>query len=250
VTLIQRLAISPHEQKNYSFFLAKYAAIIWLISIPPLLLKISSLPEDLYQKEHVKMLFLHVPSSFLSLFFYTAQAIGAVFFLIWPIKPLKSLVLSTHQVTIFFVLQSLISGSLWGYPTWGTWWAWDARMTSQLVLFTLLILQYIVLKAPVYDKKKVFRFYCVLLIIGFIDIPIVHYSVTWWNTLHQGYSLSLTEGVKIDLVYLYPLIASMTHQFIWGIALVFYSFSSKSFVQCTLRAGPSLYYEQKKIVIL
>lgn len=249
MTFLQRLALSPQRLKRYSFLCALWSSFFWLVGSFFLLRIIFSLPDDCYQKEHVKMLFLHVPVSFLSLALYTAQAIGALLFLIWPLKPLKQLIVSTHFVTLFFVLHSLISGSLWGYPTWGTWWAWDARMTSQLVLCAVLCLQAIILRAPVGDKHKVFSFYCLLLLVGWVDIPIVHYSVTWWNTLHQGYSLSLSEGIKIDSLYLYPLLWSIALQSLWALAMVCYSFSARISVQCTQRTRPILYYGQQHILL-
>lgn len=226
--ILQKIALTPQaweklmEQLSFIFMMA------WLIVTPYLAVKIYQLPFDSLQQEHVRMLFIHVPCAILSMACYTFMAGCAFIYLIWPIKPLMKIVLSLHRPTCFLVLQTLISGSLWGYPTWGTYWAWDARLTSELVLFMMLIIQRCVLQAPVRDRKKVIRFFCLCLLIGWIDIPIVHYSVSWWNTLHQGYSLSWTSGSSIDPVYLYPLLACLLNQIFWVIAVSSYLYKEQT----------------------
>lgn len=224
---LQAIALKPSQLNALSSMMGWIFAIAWLVGTPLLLLKVFSLPEDSLQKEHVKMLFVHVPCAMFSLSLYSLQAVGAIFYLVWPLKHVIKLVVSTHLVTMFLVMQTLISGSLWGYPTWGTLWAWDARLTSELILFLMLLLQYFILNSPIKDKNKAYRYYCIVLVIGWVDIPIVHYSVQWWNTLHQGYSLSLTGGVStISPVYLSPLLACMLNQVFWIIAVVSYKFKA------------------------
>lgn len=218
--ILQKIIFTPQQWSR----LAKEASVIfsfaWLMSSPFLAYKVFSLPYDYLQQEHVRMLFVHVPCALLSLTCYSAQAIGAFIYLIWPIKPLMRLVLSAHLPTLFLVFQTLVSGSLWGYPTWGTWWAWDARLTSELVLFVMMLFQLAILNSPLKDKKKITRYYALCLVIGWLDIPIVHFSVQWWNTLHQGYSLSWTSASSIDPVYYYPLIACIVNQIFWLVAIV------------------------------
>lgn len=245
--LLQAIALKPSQLHKLSSMSSFIFTMAWLIGTPLLFHKVYQLPFDTLQKEHVRMLFIHVPCALLSLSLYSAQALGALFYLIWPIKHIIKLVIATHTVTTFLVLQTLISGSLWGYPTWGTWWAWDARLTSELVLFFMLILQYFILYSPLRDKQKVIRFYCVTLVIGWIDIPIVHYSVQWWNTLHQGYSLSWLSQSSIDTIYLYPLFACLLNQFFWSLAVISYQFQRQSSQNSILIQGKKVSFGNKSL---
>ena len=239
--ILQSIALKPSQIQTLSSMMGFIFAASWIIGTPVLLYKVFSLPYDSLQKEHVRMLFVHVPCAMFSLSLYTLQTVGAIFYIIWPLKHVIKIVISTHVVTMFLVAQTLISGSLWGYPTWGTLWAWDARLTSELILFLMLCLQLMILKAPIRDKNKVYRFYSVVLIIGWIDIPIVHYSVQWWNTLHQGYTLSLTGYSTISPVYLTPLLACMLNQIFWITAVVSYRFKA-----ITIKEGTTRHTSDKK----
>jgi len=163
-------------------------------------------PADYLQGDGFRIIYVHVPCSFLSLFIYTVMATAAVFGLVWRIK-LAFLVIK-HSATIGagFTLLALITGSLWGKPMWGTWWIWDARLTSELILLFLYV-GVMLFQSALSQKRHSERAIAILILVGFIDIPIIHYSVYWWNTLHQGATLKLTAPSAIDTSMLYPLLA-------------------------------------------
>lgn len=163
-------------------------------------------PADYIQGDGFRIIYVHVPCAFLSLFIYAVMAVAAVFSLVWRIK-LAALVIR-HSATIgaLFTLLALITGSIWGKPMWGTWWIWDARLTSELILF-FLYMGIIFFQSAIAEKPQGERALAILVLVGFVDIPIIHYSVYWWNTLHQGATLKLTSPSAIDTSMLYPLLA-------------------------------------------
>jgi heme exporter protein C len=163
-------------------------------------------PEDYQQGNGFRILYVHVPSAFLSLLTYSFMAANALVFLIGKIKIADILMRASAPIGAWFTVIALITGSLWGKPMWGTFWIWDARLTSELVLLFLYV-GFIALQSAISDEVQAANAGALLLIIGFVDIPIIHYSVYWWNTLHQGASLTLFEKPKIDSSMLYPLIS-------------------------------------------
>lgn len=163
-------------------------------------------PEDYQQGNGFRILYVHVPSAFLSLMVYSFMAVNAIIFLVWRIKIADVLIRASAPLGAWFTVIALITGSLWGKPMWGTFWIWDARLTSELILLFLYI-GLIALQSAIRDPDQAARAGAFLIVIGFIDIPIIHYSVYWWNTLHQGASLSLLEKPKIALPMLYPLLS-------------------------------------------
>lgn len=163
-------------------------------------------PSDYQQGDGFRILYIHVPSAFLSLAVYSFMAVNALLFLVWRIKIADVLIRASAPLGAWFTILALITGSLWGKPMWGTFWIWDARLTSELILL-FLYLGFIALQSAIRDSDQSARAGALLLIIGFIDIPIIHYSVYWWNTLHQGTSLSLFAKPKIDSSMLYPLLS-------------------------------------------
>lgn len=164
-------------------------------------------PADYQQGESVRIIYLHVPAAFLSLSIYGFMAILASIVLIWRIKIAGLLLKSSAQVGLVLTLLALITGSIWGKPTWGTWWVWDARLTGELILFLiyagLLSLSYVLGQNEASD-----RIVAIICWIGMLDLPIIHYSVQWWNTLHQGSTL-LVAKPKIHPSMLYPLLISL-----------------------------------------
>lgn len=163
-------------------------------------------PEDYQQGNGFRILYVHVPSAFLSLLVYSFMAVNAFIFLVWRIKIADILIRASVAIGAWFTVIALVTGSLWGKPMWGTFWIWDARLTSELVLL-FLYAGLIALQSAIYDEEQAAKAGALLLLIGFIDIPIIHYSVYWWNTLHQGASLTLLEKPKIDPSMLYPLLS-------------------------------------------
>ena len=136
------------------------------------------------------------------------MAIAAGIFLIWKVKLAAYMIKSIAPVGALVTFIALISGSIWGIPTWGTWWQWDARITSTLILF-IMYLGLISLHSSFTNFEKADKFISVLVLIGFVNIPIIKKSVDWWSTLHQPASITLTNKPSIDPTMLYPLIFSM-----------------------------------------
>jgi heme exporter protein C len=151
---------------------------------------------------------MHVPASFISQALYLVMAISSGVFLIWRIKLAIYLVLAIAPIGALTTFLALISGSIWGIPTWGTWWQWDARITSTLILF-IMYLGLISLHGAFNNQDKADRLLAILVLVGFVNIPIIKKSVDWWSTLHQSASITLSEKPTIDLVMLYPLIGSI-----------------------------------------
>ena len=162
-------------------------------------------PKDYQQGEAVRIMYVHVPSAWLATFLYFNLAISCVFYLVWK-HPLANLVSSSiAPIGALFSALTLITGSLWGKPMWGTWWVWDARLTSMLVLF-FFYLGYILLSNAFERKIDGSKTASVLAIVGLINLPIVKFSVDWWNTLHQPASIIKIGGPSIDDKMLLPLI--------------------------------------------
>lgn len=164
-------------------------------------------PADYQQGEMVKVMYIHVPFAWLSLAAYTLMAVAALGTLVWR-HPLADVAgKAAAQIGAAFCLLCLITGSLWGRPTWGTYWDWDPRLTSVLVLF-LLYLGVLALWRAIEDPGRAGRAAAVLALVGFINVPIVKFSVDWWNSLHQRESVLRLGGPTIDPSMLHPLLIS------------------------------------------
>ena len=162
-------------------------------------------PKDYQQGDAVRIMYVHVPSAWLASFLYLSLAISCVFYLVWK-HPLADLVSSSiAPIGALFSALTLVTGSLWGKPMWGTWWVWDARLTSMLVLF-FFYLGYILLSNAFERKIDGSKTASVLAIVGLINLPIVKFSVDWWHTLHQPASIIKIGGPSIDDKMLLPLI--------------------------------------------
>ena len=165
-------------------------------------------PADYLQGNSFRIMYLHVPASFLSQSLYLAMAIAAAVFLIWKVKLAAYMIKAIAPIGALVTFIALISGSIWGIPTWGTWWQWDARITSTLILF-IMYLGLISLHSSFTNFEKADKFISVLVLIGFVNIPIIKKSVDWWSTLHQPASITFTDKPSIDPSMLYPLFFSM-----------------------------------------
>ena len=162
-------------------------------------------PKDYQQGDAVRIMYVHVPSAWLASFLYFSLAISCLFYLVWK-HPLADLVSSSiAPIGALFSALTLVTGSLWGKPMWGTWWVWDARLTSMLVLF-FFYLGYILLSNAFERKIDGSKTASVLAIVGLINLPIVKFSVDWWHTLHQPASIIKIGGPSIDDKMLLPLI--------------------------------------------
>lgn len=165
-------------------------------------------PADYQQGDTVRIMFIHVPAAVLGLMAYGALGVSSFFALVFR-HPLADAAARAAAVPgAAFTALALVTGSLWGQPMWGTWWVWDARLTSVLVLF-LFYLGYMALRASIDDEAKAARAAAVLGLVGLINLPIVKFSVDWWNTLHQPASLLRSGGTSVDPVFLPALLTMM-----------------------------------------
>ncbi len=176
-------------------------------------------PPDYQQGETVRIMFIHVPAAWLSMFGYGLMAASALGTLVWrhPLADVAARAIA--PIGAGFTLIALVTGSLWGKPMWGTWWEWDARLTSVLVLF-LMYLGLIALWNAIEDPNRAGRVAAVLILVGSVNIPIIKFSVEWWNTLHQGASVFRMGGSTIDPSLLYPLLISAVGATLLFLALV------------------------------
>ena len=162
-------------------------------------------PPDYQQKDAFRIMYVHVPSASLSLTIYVMMAVAAAIGVIWRMKLAHAVAASCAPVGAVFTSLTLITGSIWGKPMWGTWWEWDPRLTSELIQL-FLYFGYMALRASFDDVQRADRASAILAIVGVVNVPIVKYSVVWWNSLHQGPSLSLTNKSAIDGSMIWPLL--------------------------------------------
>ena len=162
-------------------------------------------PADYIQGDSVRIMYLHVPSSFIALSCFGFISLASICYLLFKIKFIPLLAKSLAPVGCIFSLITIVTGSFWGKPTWGTWWVWDARLTSMLILFIFYV-AYILTWKFIDDYKKANKISSIIGIIGGFNLPIIKYSVDWWNTLHQPSSITLTSAPSIHYTMLIPLI--------------------------------------------
>ncbi|HXI87660.1 MAG TPA: heme ABC transporter permease [Parvularculaceae bacterium] len=161
-------------------------------------------PADYQQGDTVRIMYVHVPAAMMSMACYAAIVISSILGFVWK-HPLADVAArTTAPIGAVFTALALATGSLWGKPMWGAWWVWDARLTSELILF-FIYLGYIAIWEAVDDKTRAARLAAIVAIVGFVNIPIIHFSVNWWHSLHQGESIFTKDGPKIDGSMLIPL---------------------------------------------
>jgi len=176
-------------------------------------------PKDYQQGDAVRIMYVHVPSAWLASFLYFSLAISCIFYLVWK-HPLADLIANAiAPIGLMFSILTLITGSLWGKPMWGTWWVWDARLTSMLILF-FFYLGFILLSNAFERKIDGSKTASVLAIIGLINLPIIKFSVDWWHTLHQPSSILRMDGPSIDKEMLFPLALMMVGFSLFSLYLI------------------------------
>ena len=190
----------------YPFIALTLVGLYWaLIKSPP----------DYQQGESVRIMYVHVPAAWMSLFIYVVMAVAGAIGLIWQIKLANVVASVSAPIGAAFTFLALVTGAVWGKPMWGTWWVWDARLTSELILL-FLYLAYMSLNNAFDNPKTAAKASSVLAIVGLVNIPIIYYSVEWWNSLHQGSSVSVTKvSMQIDMFYALLLI-SFAFKFLYG----------------------------------
>jgi heme exporter protein C len=162
-------------------------------------------PEDYQQGDTVRIMFIHVPAAWMSMFVYVCLGVASLLAVVFRHALADAAAAAAAPLGAGFTFLALATGSLWGRPMWGAWWVWDARLTSVLVLF-LFYLAYIALRASLDDEAKASRAAGILALVGLVNLPIVHFSVEWWNSLHQGASVFRADGPAMPPVYWVPLI--------------------------------------------
>ena len=162
-------------------------------------------PEDYQQGDTVRIMFIHVPAAWMSMFVYVCLGGASFLSLVFRHALADAAAQAAAPLGATFTALALITGSLWGRPMWGTWWVWDARLTSVLVLL-LFYLAYLVLRGALEDEAKSARAGAILALVGAINLPVVHWSVNWWNSLHQGATVFAKGGPKLTSEYLIPLL--------------------------------------------
>ncbi len=174
-------------------------------------------PPDYLQGEGFRIIYVHVPSAFLSMFAYAVMAVASAIGLIWRMKLAFCLAAATAPVGAAVTFLALVTGAIWGQPMWGTWWEWDPRLTAELVLL-FLFLGYIFLRQAMGETRQADRASGILATVGIVNLPIIHYSVEWWNSIHQGPSLMKLDTPSIAGDMLWPLLVM-----ILGYQLLFFA---------------------------
>ncbi len=172
-----------------------------LLALVGLVVGLVVAPTDFQQGDSYRIIFIHVPSAWMSMFIYLVMAFWGALALGFNTRLSAMMAQSLAPTGALMTLIALATGSLWGRPTWGTYWAWDARMTSELILL-FLYLGVIALRNAIDDPRRADRACAVLSLVGAINVPIIYYSVKWWNTLHQGSSVSMTAAPKMAAIML------------------------------------------------
>ena len=182
----------------------KYVLLLFIIVISVGLTEALILsPEDYKQSDSVRIMYVHVPAAWICLGIFSMITFLSTIGYIFKIRNLFLISKSLAPSGFVFNLIALVTGSIWGKPTWGTWWAWDARITSMLILALFYLLYLITWR--IYDNDKAFKITSIISILGIINVPIIKYSVDWWNTLHQPASINILSKSSIHISMMYPL---------------------------------------------
>lgn len=215
-TYLHRLASPPH------FYALAARLIPWLGGAAILAIGYGAVaglffaPPDYQQGDAFRIIYVHVPSAYLSMLAYFVMAVAAGIGLVWRLKLAHAVAASAAPLGAWFTFLALLTGSIWGRPMWGTWWEWgDPRLTSELILL-FLYFGYMALRSAIDDTAKADRASAVLAMVGAVNLPIIHFSVEWWSSLHQGPTLIRAGGPAITGDMLWPLLAMIA-----GFSLLF-----------------------------
>ena len=179
-------------------------SIFFILLIIALTFALILSPPDYLQGDSVRIMYVHVPSAWIGLASFTSIALLSILNFIFKIKNLNLITKSIAPIGLMFTCLAIVTGSLWGQPTWGTWWAWDARITSMLIL-AIFYIGFITTHKFISEEGRANKISSIIAIIGLINVPIIKYSVEWWNTLHQPSSIKLTGSSTIHSSMLMPL---------------------------------------------
>lgn len=162
-------------------------------------------PADYEQGDSYRIIFIHVPAAWMSMFVYVVMAVSSAIYLIWRLKICDVVALASAPIGAAFTAVALLTGSFWGKPMWGTWWIWDARLTSELLLL-FLYLGYLALRGALDTPQSAAKAAGILAVVGVVNIPIIHFSVEWWNTLHQPATITKFDKPSMHISMLKPLL--------------------------------------------
>ena len=176
-------------------------------------------PTDAQQGDAYRIIFLHVPAAWMSMFLYLVMAFWAGVGLVFNTRLSSMLATAIAPTGAIFTFLALWTGSLWGKPTWGTWWVWDARLTSELILL-FLYFGFMALQAAIDDPRRADRAGAILALVGVINVPIIYFSVVWWNTLHQGASISLKSAPTMAMTMLLGMLLMALSFWMYSIAII------------------------------
>lgn len=190
-------------------------------------------PPDYQQGDAFRIIYVHVPAAFMSMALYAAMAFCALLLIVWRIKLAGFMLSVLAETGACMAFLALITGSIWGKPMWGTWWVWDARLTSELILL-LLYVAILTTASAFKNREQGDKMIAILTLVGLVDLPIIHYSVYWWNTLHQGSTLSVFSKPKIAAPMLYPLLLTLVGFSLYCLWVILY------------RAGNEVLLREKK----
>ena len=211
------------QSDKFLFFCLKYQKLIFYFFVSLLILGLWEglivSPQDYVQGNSVRIMYVHVPSAWISLGIFSVIGILSIFSFIFKIKNFLIICKSLAPSGLVFNLIALVTGSIWGKPTWGTWWAWDARITSMLILFLFYFI-YLVSFSLFKKNKNLNKISSIIAILGLINIPIIKFSVEWWSTLHQPSSVKILSETSIHNSMLLPLLI-MTASFALFSLLIF-----------------------------
>jgi len=198
----------------------KWAAIVAVVLIVVgLYMSFFVAPTDYRQGEGYRIIFVHVPASWMSMFIYLVMAFWSILGLVYNTRLSAMMTGALAPTGALFTFIALWTGAFWGKPMWGTWWVWDARLTSELILL-FLYLGFIALQGAIDDTRRADRAGALLVLVGVVNIPIIHYSVKWWNTLHQGASVSVSSGSSMSAVMLWTMLIMALGFWAYTIAVV------------------------------
>jgi heme exporter protein C len=176
-------------------------------------------PTDFQQGDAYRIIFVHVPAAWMSMFLYVVMAVWAALGLGLNARPSFMMAQAIAPTGALFTVLALWTGSLWGKPTWGTWWVWDARLTSELILL-FLYLGVMLLRTSIDDVRRADRASAVFALVGVVNVPIIYFSVQWWNTLHQGASVSATAAPKMAATMLLAMLIMSLGFWMYSLAVV------------------------------
>ncbi|MDA0995234.1 MAG: heme ABC transporter permease [Proteobacteria bacterium] len=206
-TFFHKLASPPHFYDLAAKFIPWFAVLGFVFVAYGTVAGLFFAPADYQQGDAFRIIYVHVPAAYLSMMAYMIMAVSAGIGLVWRIKLSHAVAAAAAPLGAWFTFLALATGSIWGRPMWGTWWEWgDPRLTSELIML-FLYFGYMALRAAIDDPAKADKASAVLALVGAVNIPIIHFSVEWWSSLHQGATLIREGGPAIQTSMLYPLLA-------------------------------------------